>query len=84
MSPNQFIISFLVYSNVPSIGQEFVFAFINAETDYPPHGVLLYAIVSNTNNATANVLVTSSFPDFMPTRVSVAPFSIYKVRLYCS
>uniref|UniRef100_A0A914X6J9 IgGFc-binding protein N-terminal domain-containing protein n=1 Tax=Plectus sambesii TaxID=2011161 RepID=A0A914X6J9_9BILA len=69
-------------SNVPTIGNDFVFTFFNAYVNTtPPYGVLLLALVSNNNNGTANIVVTSPYPSFKTIRVSVAPHSVLKIPI---
>jgi hypothetical protein len=70
---------FAADSNVPTVAQDFVFTFFNAWISDKPQGVLLLAIVSNNNNATASVTVTSSYASFSTIHVTVAPYSIFKV-----
>uniref|UniRef100_A0A914VP80 IgGFc-binding protein N-terminal domain-containing protein n=1 Tax=Plectus sambesii TaxID=2011161 RepID=A0A914VP80_9BILA len=66
-------------NNVPTIANDFVFTFFSAYR-YPSDSVLL-ALVSNNNNGTANVVVTSSYSSFTTIRVSVAPYSVLKIPI---
>uniref|UniRef100_A0A914VZ27 Uncharacterized protein n=1 Tax=Plectus sambesii TaxID=2011161 RepID=A0A914VZ27_9BILA len=68
-------------NNVPTVANDFVFTFFNAYVNEQPPGVLLLALVSNNNNGTANVVVTSPYRSFSTIRVSVAPYSILKIPI---
>uniref|UniRef100_A0A914V3L2 IgGFc-binding protein N-terminal domain-containing protein n=1 Tax=Plectus sambesii TaxID=2011161 RepID=A0A914V3L2_9BILA len=69
-------------NNVPTIANDFIFTFFNAHTpNHNPSGVLLLALVSNNNNGTANVVVTSPYLSFKTIRVSVAPYSVLKIPI---
>jgi hypothetical protein len=68
--------------NVPTVATDFAFAYFNAWISEQPYGVLLYAIVSNNNNAVAHVIVTSPYAAFSTVSVSIQPNSIFKVRKY--
>uniref|UniRef100_A0A914XBG1 Uncharacterized protein n=1 Tax=Plectus sambesii TaxID=2011161 RepID=A0A914XBG1_9BILA len=67
-------------NNMSTIANDFVFTFINAYQN-PPYGILLLALVSNNNNGTANVVVTSPYRSFNTIRVSVAPYSVLKIPI---
>uniref|UniRef100_A0A914V1J7 IgGFc-binding protein N-terminal domain-containing protein n=1 Tax=Plectus sambesii TaxID=2011161 RepID=A0A914V1J7_9BILA len=68
-------------NSAPTIANDFVFTFFNAYIDSEASDVQLVAKVSNNNNGTANVVVTSPFPSFNTIRVSVAPYSILKIPI---
>uniref|UniRef100_A0A914VAP4 IgGFc-binding protein N-terminal domain-containing protein n=1 Tax=Plectus sambesii TaxID=2011161 RepID=A0A914VAP4_9BILA len=69
-------------NNVPTIANDFIFTFFNAYLhNQNPSDVLLLALVSNNNNGTANVVVTSPYLSFKTIRVSVAPYSVLKIPI---
>uniref|UniRef100_A0A914VAX2 IgGFc-binding protein N-terminal domain-containing protein n=1 Tax=Plectus sambesii TaxID=2011161 RepID=A0A914VAX2_9BILA len=68
-------------NNVPTIANDFVFTFFNSHNTSPLSDALLLAIVSNNNNGTANIIVTSSYLSFTTIRVSVAPYSVLKIPI---
>uniref|UniRef100_A0A914USW0 IgGFc-binding protein N-terminal domain-containing protein n=1 Tax=Plectus sambesii TaxID=2011161 RepID=A0A914USW0_9BILA len=69
-------------NNVSTVGKDFIFTFFNAyQPVIAPLGVQLLALVSNNNNVTANVVVTSSYILFKNIRVSVPPYSVLKIPL---
>uniref|UniRef100_A0A914X2J2 IgGFc-binding protein N-terminal domain-containing protein n=1 Tax=Plectus sambesii TaxID=2011161 RepID=A0A914X2J2_9BILA len=70
-----------VNSKISTTANDFVFTFINAYEDANIPGVLLLALVSNNNNGTANVVVTSPYPLFTTIKVSVAPYSVLKIPI---
>uniref|UniRef100_A0A914WJQ2 Uncharacterized protein n=1 Tax=Plectus sambesii TaxID=2011161 RepID=A0A914WJQ2_9BILA len=65
--------------NVPTVANDFVFAIFNAQVS--DIGVLMYAIVSNNNNGSTRVTVTSPYSDFSTIHVTIAPFSILKIPI---
>uniref|UniRef100_A0A914W4D2 C-type lectin domain-containing protein n=1 Tax=Plectus sambesii TaxID=2011161 RepID=A0A914W4D2_9BILA len=68
-------------NNVPTIANDFIFTFFNAYSDAYPTSVLLLVLVSNNNNGTANVVVTSPYRSFNTIRLSVAPYSVLKIPI---
>jgi hypothetical protein len=74
---NKYFELFSVDSLVSTIGQDFVFGFIN--NCYDQADGLLLAIVSNANDQPANVTVTSIYPQFQTINILIQPFAIEKV-----
>jgi len=72
---NKYLALFSVDSLVSTVGQDFIFGFVN---NYDGSG-LLVALVSNANDQPANVTITSSFASFQTISVLVQPQTVEKV-----
>ena len=59
-----------------TVGQDFVFGYINNLNG----SSLLLAIISNANDKSANITVTSAYPSFQTINICIPPNTIEKVN----